>query len=106
MKMKYSIEFIYSDNNQVYLDDVELELEEFTRVSAFLYALEKAGVIEKEGGGGELIYHSPSLSSAALNTFRRDGQKVPWFRSAPTMRSSYEPPRDRQGSQTTEGKHA
>ncbi len=56
MKMKYSIEFIYSDNNQVYLDDVELELEEFTRVSAFLYALEKAGVIEKEGGGGELIY--------------------------------------------------
>jgi hypothetical protein len=65
MKMKYSIEFIYSDNNQVYLDDVELELEEFTRVSAFLYALEKAGVIEKEGGGGELIYpfSEPELSS-------------------------------------------
>jgi len=41
MKMKYSIEFIYSDNNQVYLDDVELELEEFTRSVPFSMRLRK-----------------------------------------------------------------
>lgn len=56
MKMKYSIEFIYSNNNQVYLEDIELEPEEFDRLNTFLYGLEKAGVIEKEGGGGELIF--------------------------------------------------
>jgi hypothetical protein len=59
--MKYTVEFLYSDNNQLYQDMVELSPEEHDRVKAFLLALEKAGHIEAEGGGSEMIYpyHPP-----------------------------------------------
>ena len=56
MKKKYTIEFLYPDNQQVYLEDVELDAEEYKRISAFLSALESANVIEREGGGNPLIY--------------------------------------------------
>jgi hypothetical protein len=53
---RYTIEFLYSDNNQLYSDDVELTDEEHARVSAFLEKLDTAGVIEAEGGGSPLIF--------------------------------------------------
>ena len=55
-KVKYTIEFLYTDNNQLYQDDVELTDAEYKRVNAFLTKLERAGSIELTGEGGSVIY--------------------------------------------------
>ena len=59
--MRYVIEFLYTDNNQLYQCDVELTPEEHARVDAFLNKLQAAGEIEPEGGGGAMLYeyHEP-----------------------------------------------
>jgi hypothetical protein len=65
--MRYVIEFLYTDNNQLYQCDVELTPEEHVRVDAFLNKLVKAGEIEPEGGGGAMlyVYHEPKPISFA-----------------------------------------
>ena len=55
-KVKYTIEFLYTDNNQLYQDDVELTDAEYKRVNAFLTKLERAGSIELTVEGGSVIY--------------------------------------------------
>ena len=55
-KVKYIIEFLYTDNNQLYQEDVELTDAEYKRVNAFLTKLERAGSIELTIEGGSVIY--------------------------------------------------
>jgi len=74
--MKYTVEFLYSDNNQIYQDMVELNGEEYKRVSQFLEAMENAGQIKSEGGGSPMIYpyHEPTfLSFGELEANWQDG---------------------------------
>jgi hypothetical protein len=54
--MHYVIEFLYTDNNQLYQTDVEMTPEESVRVEEFLKKLQNAGEIEPEGGGGAMVY--------------------------------------------------
>ena len=55
-KKKYTIEFLYTDNNQLYQEDVELTDAEYKRVNAFLTKLERTGSIELTVEGGSVIY--------------------------------------------------
>ena len=43
---KYTIEFLYADNKQLYQADVELSCEEHSGVVKFLRKLERTGAIE------------------------------------------------------------
>lgn len=53
---KYTIEFLYADNKQLYQADVELSCEEYSRVNKFLRKLERTGAIELTTEGGCFIY--------------------------------------------------
>jgi hypothetical protein len=55
-KKKYTIEFLYTDNNQLYQEDVELTDDEHKRVKTFLTKLEHSGSIELTVEGGSVIY--------------------------------------------------
>jgi hypothetical protein len=55
-KKKYTIEFLYTDNNQLYQEDVKLTDAEYERVNAFLTKLKRAGSIELTVEGGSVIY--------------------------------------------------
>ena len=55
-KKKYTIEFLYTDNNQLYQEDVELTDDEHKRVKTFLTKLEHSGSIELTVEGGSIIY--------------------------------------------------
>ena len=55
-KMKYTIEFLYTDNNQLYQEDAELTDADYKRVNASLTKLERAGSIELTVEGGYVIY--------------------------------------------------
>jgi hypothetical protein len=65
--MHYVIEFLYTDNHQIYQTDVEMTPKQAARVEAFLDQLVKAGEIEAEGGGGAMVYefHQPEPISFA-----------------------------------------
>ena len=65
MKTKYTIKFLYTDNDQLYQTDVELEAEEVGQLSKFLTRLERAGEIKREGGCNPMIYayHAPTFLS-------------------------------------------
>ena len=54
--MRYTIEFLYVDNDQLFHTDVELTPDELGRVSKFLTALERVGDIKREGGGDPMIW--------------------------------------------------
>lgn len=73
-KMKYTIEFLYTDNNQLYQEDVELTDAEYKRVNAFLTKLERAGSIELTVEGGSVITHTVSPRSSASRSSRRIGR--------------------------------
>ena len=55
-KKKYIIEFLYTDNNRLYQEDVELTDVEHNRVKTFLTKLEHSGSIELTVEGGSVIY--------------------------------------------------
>jgi hypothetical protein len=68
MTKPYTIEFVYTDNDQVYLEDIDLTVDEYVRLNSFLDAMEEAGEIKREGGGNPMLYpYTPS----EFSTFAR-----------------------------------
>ena len=54
--MRYTIEFIYADNDQIYLDYIECTREEAKQIEDFLDKMEGIGQIKSSGDGGPMVY--------------------------------------------------
>lgn len=83
-KIKYTIEFVYADNGQIYQNDVELTESERARIETYLIALEDAGHIEIPESSLPFVYTytppDPFINFETLQANWKNGSLLDWGR--------------------------
>lgn len=83
-KKKYTIEFIYVDNGQLYQNDVELTDSEHNRLESYLVALELAGHVEPLDSSSSFISsyipHDEFIDFETLTENWKNGSLFDWGR--------------------------